>query len=71
MTVTASPTRIHRGADGLVVECTSCGVALTQRPAFDPDVALGTFLQFHPPSPLAVHRPDLPAGWSPTPVTAA
>lgn len=55
------------GAGG-VVECPSCGVTLRPVDDVDTDVALGTFLQHHPDSPEAVHRPDVPAGWSPVTV---
>lgn len=63
MTTEQSPIRVLRGAEQLEVECTSCGLHLEQVADFDRDVALGTFLQCHPMSPEAVHRPDVPAGW--------
>jgi hypothetical protein len=66
-----APTTITRalrsrdaGGAGEVVECASCGVALRPAPDVDEDVALGTFLQHHPVAPEAIHRFDLPAGWS-------
>jgi hypothetical protein len=62
-----SPTasRTGYGTDALTVRCDTCGVELRQRPAFDGDIALGTFLQCHPAAEGAIHRPDdLPAGWS-------
>lgn len=52
------------GASG-VVECPSCGVSLRPVDDVDTDVALGTFLQHHPQAPEAVHRLDVPGGWSP------
>jgi hypothetical protein len=56
------------GGSGGVVECASCGVALRPVDDVDTDVALGTFVQHHPDSPEAVHRPDVPVGWSPVTV---
>jgi hypothetical protein len=47
----------------LVLECEACGVRLQQASA-DRDVALGTYLQHHPVSPDAVHRPETPPGWT-------
>jgi hypothetical protein len=68
MTAPSSITRVLRssGAGGSrgVVECTSCGVVLRPVADVDEDVALGTFLQHHPASPQAVHRDEVPAGWS-------
>ena len=54
---------VTRGPSGLVGRCQTCGVVVEQVPAFDEDVALGTFLQAHPLAPEALHRDDLPAGW--------
>ena len=65
-TTTTSVVRALR-ADGEgsgVVACRSCGVTLRPVVDVDVDVALGTFLQHHPDAPEAVHRPDVPAGWS-------
>jgi hypothetical protein len=56
------------GGPGGIVECASCQVSLRPVDEVDTDVALGTFLHHHPDSPEAVHRLDVPAGW--TPVTA-
>jgi hypothetical protein len=56
------------GGSGGVVGCESCGVALRPVDDVDTDVALGTFLQHHPDSPEAVHRIDVPAGWTPVTV---
>lgn len=64
-------TRVLRSSgegDGGVVECPSCQVTLRPVDDVDIDVALGTFLHHHPDSPDAVHRPDVPAGWSPVTV---
>lgn len=63
MTAPTAVTRVLRSSDGVVV-CDTCGVALRPVELVDEDVALGTFLSHHPASPDAVHRPDLPAGWS-------
>lgn len=67
-TTMTSVTRVLRssgqGAGG-VVECPSCGATLRPVEDFDSDVALGTFLQHHPASFEAVHRLDVPGGWSP------
>ncbi len=63
MTTNASPVRVLYGADQLEVECASCGLHLAQIADFDRDVALGMFLQHHPMSPEAVHRPNVPPGW--------
>jgi hypothetical protein len=67
VTAPTTITRVLRsrggGASG-VVECGSCGVALRPAPDVDEDVALGTFLQHHPAAPEAIHRMDVPAGWS-------
>jgi hypothetical protein len=69
VTATTTITRVLRssgdGGDGGVVECDSCGVALRPVDDVDEDVALGTFLHHHPASREAVHRPDVPAGWTP------
>ena len=62
--LSATATRIGYGGDALTVRCDTCGLELTQRAEFDRDIALGTFLQSHPASPEAIHRPGLPAGWS-------
>ena len=64
MTLSTSAMRMHSDSDRLVVECLPCGLRLSQHPGFDRDVAVGTFLQHHPSSERAVHRPDVPAGWS-------
>lgn len=68
MTATTTITRVLRssatGGPGEVVSCDSCGTALRPVQDVDEDVALGTFLQHHPVSPEAVHRLDVPAGWS-------
>jgi len=68
MTTMTSVIRVLRssggGGSGGVVECESCGVALRPVDEVDTDVALGTFLQHHPDSPEAVHRIDVPAGWT-------
>ncbi len=72
MTAPTSVIRVLRsssgGGSGGVVGCESCGVVLRPVDGVDTDVALGTFLQHHPDSPEAVHRPDVPAGWSPVTV---
>ena len=72
MTATTTVTRVLRssgaGGAGGVVACDSCGVALRPVEDVDEDVALGTFLHHHPASPEAVHRLDVPAGWSPVTV---
>ena len=52
------------GVDRLVGECTTCGLVLEQVEGSDPDVARGTFLHDHPDSPQAMHRQDVPPGWS-------
>jgi hypothetical protein len=52
------------GQSGGIVQCSSCDVALRPVPDVDEDVALGTFLQHHPTAPEAVHRRDVPAGWT-------
>ncbi len=62
-TAATARNRVH-GLDHLVGECTVCGLVLEQVDGFDPDVALGTFLLHHPDSPQAMHRLDVPAGWS-------
>ncbi|MCW2665787.1 MAG: hypothetical protein JWN57_749 [Frankiales bacterium] len=62
MTVMGATQVDHDGA-GLVARCSGCSIALRQVDGFDPDVALGTFLQHHPASTEAVHRPQVPAGW--------
>lgn len=54
---------VTRGPHGLVGRCPSCGIVVEQVPAFDEDVAIGTFLQCHPLAPEAQHRGDVPAGW--------
>lgn len=68
MTAATTVTSVLRssGADGSagVVECEACGIALRPVEAVDEDVALGTFLQHHPASSEAVHRQDVPTGWS-------
>ncbi len=68
MSAATSVSRIRRSADGddpcVVVECASCGLVLRQLDDFDRDVALGTFFSHHPASPQAIHRHDVPAGWS-------
>lgn len=68
MTAATTVTSVLRstGAGGStgVVACDACGVAMRPVDDVDEDVALGTFLQHHPTSPEAVHRPDVPAGWS-------
>ena len=68
MTAPTTITRVLRssaaGGSGGVVECASCGVALRPATDVDEDVALGTFLQHHPAAPEAIHRSDVPAGWS-------
>ncbi len=56
-------TRVSREGACLIARCSACGTALQQVDGFDPDVALGTLFQHHPASPLAVHRPVVPAGW--------
>ena len=63
MTTAAARHRVH-GVEHLEAECAACGLVLEQVDGFDPDVARGTFLHHHPDSPQAVHRPDVPAGWS-------
>ena len=72
MTATTTITRVLRSngvsASSGVVECDTCGVTLRPVQDVDADVALGTFLQHHPASPEAVHRLDVPAGWSPVTV---
>ncbi len=69
MTAATSITRALRSAgSGGVVECDACGVVLRPVDDVDEDVALGTFLQHHPAAPEAVHRLDVPAGWSPVTV---
>jgi len=69
MTTMTSVIRVLRsssdGGPGGVVECTSCEVVLRPVDEVDTDVALGTFLLHHPDSPEAVHRLDVPAGWTP------
>ena len=60
---TSSVARIHRADSGVTAECLSCGVRLEQQPQFDGDIAVGTFFHCHPPSPAALHRVDVPAGW--------
>jgi hypothetical protein len=63
--ITESPVSL-RTQDGLLVgRCSPCGLVLQQHEDFDRDIALGTFLQHHPQSPLAIHRPVTPAGWGP------
>lgn len=68
MTASTSVVRVLRssgtGDSGGVVECDACGIALRPVDDVDEDVALGTFLQHHPASAEAVHRADVPAGWS-------
>ena len=67
MTGTTSVSRVRHTPDDdacVVVECAACGLVLRQVEDFDRDVALGTFFSHHPASPDAVHRPDVPAGWS-------
>lgn len=54
-----------------VVECAACGLVLRQLDDFDRDVALGTFFSHHPASPDAIHRQDVPAGWSAVTTSAA
>lgn len=69
MTATTTVMRVLRssggGGPGGVVECDSCGVTLRPVEDVDEDVALGTFLLHHPAAPEAVHRPEVPAGWTP------
>jgi hypothetical protein len=64
MTTVTRVLRSNGRGSGGVVECPSCGVTLRPVDDFDTDVALGTFLQHHPDAPGAVHRTDVPAGWS-------
>ena len=66
MTVMNAVSRVHLDEQRLVAECGPCAKTLHQC-GDDRDVALGTFFQHHPNSVHAVHRPDLPAGWRPTP----
>lgn len=68
---TAAAARVTHRPEGLVGECLPCRLVLVQRPDFDRDVALGTFLQHHPLSTYAVHRVDLPPGWQPVETAAA
>lgn len=63
MTMLAAVTRVYRNEQHLVAECGPCAQTLHQQTGFDRDIAVGTFFQHHPNSTLAVHRPDLPAGW--------
>ncbi len=71
-TMTRSAVRVLRSSGGSgpsgVVECAACGVALRPVDQVDTDVALGTFVQHHPDSPEAVHRLEVPAGWTPVTV---
>ena len=60
--------RSNGEGSGDVVACPDCGVTLRPVDDFDIDVALGTFLQHHPVASEAVHRRDVPAGWSPVTV---
>jgi hypothetical protein len=67
MTSSTAVSRVRRpadGDDGCTVECGPCGLVLRQVDDFDRDVALGTFFSHHPASPDAIHRQDVPAGWS-------
>jgi hypothetical protein len=63
VTTATVTTRVSREGTCLVARCSTCGSALQQVDGFDPDVALGTLFQHHPPSPAAVHQPTVPAGW--------
>ena len=65
---TAITAVLRASAPGGTVDCGTCGITLRPVDDVDEDVALGTFLQHHPASPEAVHRPDVPAGWSPVTV---
>ena len=65
---TAITAVLRSSAPGGTVDCDTCGITLRPVEDVDEDVALGTFLQHHPASPEAVHRPDVPAGWSPVTV---
>lgn len=71
MSQAAAAARLSHRPEGLVGECLPCDVVLVQLPDFDRDVALGTFLQHHPMSAQAMHRPEVPAGWQPAPLVAA
>ena len=66
----SAPTPVSRvrpgtdGDDACTVECAACSLVLRQVDDFDRDVALGTFFSHHPASPDAIHRQDVPPGWS-------
>ena len=67
MTVLTTATRVHSDDDRLVGRCQPCDQTLHHVECFDSDVALGTFFLHHPNSDVALHRPQVPAGWRPAP----